>query len=205
MITRLKLHLTILLIVLSGSWTLIHAQDSLQVTVPSTLAGQYNDLIQKSRINEQGFKIINPARLNAFQKNYMDSLQFHQRMLAEAQNKIVAQNKLIRTLKDDLSAKEESLTKSQNVIDEINVLGIPFQKSTYNWTMWGLVIGLSLILAFSLIQAISARKEASYRIKLFSELSEEFHVFKAKAHEKEIKLARELQTEKNRVDELLGR
>lgn len=205
MTTRLKLHLTILFIVLSGSWTLIHAQDSLQVTAPNTLAGQYTDLIQKSRINEQGFKIINPARLDAFRKNYMDSLHFTQRMLTEAQNKIVVQNKEIRTLKDDLAAKEESLAKSQNVVDEINVLGIPFQKSTYNWTMWGLIIGLSLVLAFSLIQSISARKEASYRIKLFAELSDEFHAFKAKAHEKEIKLARELQTEKNRVDELLGR
>ena len=41
--------------------------------------------------------------------------------------------------------------------------------------------------------------------KLYSELEDEFKAYKTKAIDKEKKLARELQTERNKLDELLGR
>jgi hypothetical protein len=71
--------------------------------------------------------------------------------------------------------------------------------------MWGLVIGCGAVLAIVIITSAKYRHDAHYRIKLYDELSEEFHAYKAKANEKEKKLARELQTERNKLDELLGR
>lgn len=49
------------------------------------------------------------------------------------------------------------------------------------------------------------KKEAYYRIHLFEELTEEFKNFKTKANEKEKRLARELQTERNALEEMLSR
>jgi hypothetical protein len=49
------------------------------------------------------------------------------------------------------------------------------------------------------------RREANYRSKLYNELEEDYKTYKAKANEKEKKLARELQTERNKLDELLGK
>ena len=64
-------------------------------------------------------------------------------------------------------------------------------------------------LASSLIVVISRsaayRREAKHRTELYSELEEEYKTFKTKANDKEKKLARELQTERNKLDELLGR
>jgi hypothetical protein len=40
---------------------------------------------------------------------------------------------------------------------------------------------------------------------LYNELDEEYKAYKVKSNEKEKKLARELQTERNKLDELLGR
>ena len=71
--------------------------------------------------------------------------------------------------------------------------------------MWGLVIlfGALAILVFTRIG--SYKHEAMYRTTLYSELEEEFKAYKVKANDKEKKLARELQTERNKVDELMGR
>jgi hypothetical protein len=51
----------------------------------------------------------------------------------------------------------------------------------------------------------SFRREARYRTQLYNELEEEFKTYKTKANDKEKKLARELQTERNKLDDLLGR
>jgi len=71
--------------------------------------------------------------------------------------------------------------------------------------MWGLVIGFGAIAAIVIAKSGNNSREATYRIKLYNELEEEYKVYKAKANEKEKKLARELQTERNKLDELTGK
>lgn len=189
---------------LAANLAVSQAQDTTEI-IDRSLAGQYREIIQKSKNNAQGFKIVNPSRLSSFNKNFSDSLKQTRNKLNASQKKIAEQDKAITTLKADLSEKDQSLTESRSMVDEISMLGIPVSKSTYRWIMWGLVILLGGALAFVVFQSAGYRKEARYRIKLFSELSEEFQTFKTKASDKEKKLARELQTEKNRIDELLGR
>jgi hypothetical protein len=201
---HLSAFLLIPILLLFTAVTSSSAQDSL-ATVDKSLAGQYREIIQKSKNNAQGFKIVNPARLSSFNKSFSDSLRQTRRNLTEAQNKIAAQSKTISSLQGDVSTKDKSLAESRARVDDISLLGISVSKSTYNWIMWGLVILLGAGFAFVLFQSGGYRKEARYRIKLFSELSDEFQQFKTKSNDKEKRLARELQTEKNRVDELLKR
>lgn len=191
------------LLTISGFSTL-QAQDTTQ-TEDKSLAGQYREIIQKSKNNDQGYKVVLPSRLASFNRNFADSLRQTRSKLSEAQSKIAVQNKTISSLKADVTGKEQSLTASKSMVDEISMLGIPVNKSTYNWIMWGLVISLGAGLAFVVFRSASYRKEARYRTTLFTELSEEFQTFKTKSNEKEKKLARELQTEKNRLDELYRR
>ncbi|WP_026897878.1 hypothetical protein [Daejeonella oryzae] len=180
------------------------AQDTLKTSDP-TISGQYNELIKKSKNNNQGYKIINPVRLQTFKRNLTDSLNTSRQKLAEAISQLNDQNKQINTLNAGIKTKEENLSKSEDLINQIEFLGMPVNKSTYSMVMWGVLFLLAAALAFTLFQSQSYRKEARYRIKLFSDLSEEFQTYKIKANEKEKRLARELQTEKNRVDELTAR
>ena len=71
--------------------------------------------------------------------------------------------------------------------------------------MVGLVIGLAIALAIVIGTTAKHKYEARHRTELYEEIEEEFKTYKAKATEKELKLARELQTERNKLDELLGR
>ncbi len=71
--------------------------------------------------------------------------------------------------------------------------------------VWSIIAVLAALAAIVIFRSGSARSEANYRTKLYNELEEEYKNYKAKANEKEKKLARELQTERNKVDELMGR
>ncbi len=162
--------------------------------VDKSLYGQYQYLLTKVYNYQKPF-------VDAMWKNFNDTLKTTRNQLKTANDTISAQNKNIATLKTDVAAKEQTITQT----DTINLLGMPLAKSTYNIIMWGLVLIVGAIAAIVIARSGGARREATYRTTLYNELEEEFKTFKAKANEKEKKLARELQTERNKLDELTGR
>jgi hypothetical protein len=168
------------------------------VNTDKSLSGQYQYLTTK---------VYNYQRppLTAFYKNLMDTLRAERKKSRELQQKLSSQGKAVQDLQSDVNAKEQSLNESNAKADAISLAGIPVSKTTYNMIMWGLVILFGAVTTVVLLSSGSARREAKYRIKLYEELDEEYKAYKVKANEKEKKLARELQTERNKLEELLGR
>ncbi|MFD0793340.1 hypothetical protein ACFQZX_06900 [Mucilaginibacter litoreus] len=163
-----------------------------------SLRGQYKYLLTKVYNYQQPL-------VAALFKNYTDTLNATRKQLKQAQETLAKQTKAIDTLKASASSKDQSLAESQAKVDEVSLLGIPLTKATYNWIMWGLVIGFGVIAIIVIARSGTYSREAKYRVKLYNELDEEYRNYKAKANEKEKKLARELQTERNKLDELMGR
>ncbi len=163
-----------------------------------SLNGQYKYLLTKLYHYQEPLA-------SALWKNMRDTLNTERTKLKEAQAKLAAQTNDISTLKTDVDAKTQTLSESNAKRDEINLLGIHFTKATYNLVMWGLVLVFGLAAVIVIARSGAHSREAKYRIKLYNELDEEYKTYKAKANEKEKKLARELQTERNKLDELLGR
>ena len=143
--------------------------------------------------------------LNAFHKSITDTLTLTRNNLKSAQGKLAVYNKTIDSLQANIKANEQVLTASNQKVDEVSLLGIPLTKETYNLIMWGLVIVFGAIAAIVVARSGASAREAKYRTQLYSELEEEYRVYKTKAVEREKKMARELQTERNKIDELLGR
>lgn len=178
------------------------AQDSIKVD-PS-LKGQYQLMLSKSRTLD-GYKLINPTRLNSFYRSLQDTLRSERKQLTAARQAIAAQQKNISGLKSEVAQAENSLNESNTKLNEISFLGISFTKSTYNIIVWGLIIVLGLALAITIIQSARHIREAKYRRNLYDEIAEEYQTHKVKANEKEKKLARELQDERNRLEEMKTR
>jgi hypothetical protein len=168
------------------------------LTKDKSLNGQYQYLLSKLYHYQQPLA-------SALWKNMRDTLTIERRKLAESQAKLATQTNDISTLKADNTSKEQTLSEANAKRDEIKLLGVSFTKATYNLVMWGLVIVFGVIAAIVIARSGAHSREAKYRIKLYNELDEEYKTYKAKANEKEKKLARELQTERNKNDELLGR
>ena len=169
----------------------------------SSLAQQFNEVVTKAS-SYQGHKEIKDVKLQALWRNVTDSLQREKQFLNESKAKIVQNSQSIAGLKAELKQQKESLAEARSAVDEVSLVGIAVNKSTYNVLMWGLVFLLSGALAFAFWKAKSSVNEAAYRRGLFNDLSAEFQEHKVKAIEKEKKLARELQTERNRIAELSG-
>jgi hypothetical protein len=166
--------------------------------VDKSLNGQYLYLLSRIYHYQQ------PA-VSALWKSATDTLSLNKRMLKDAQGKLTKQAKLIDSLKTDANGKAQSLSTSKAQVDDVNILGLSLSNTAYNLIVWGLVLIFGITAAVVITQSAGARHEAKYRAKLYEELEDDFKTYKTKANDKEIKLARELQTERNKVDELMGR
>ena len=201
-----KLNLTLLLL---GAMLFLNTaygqapQDSLKNTDPS-LNGQYEFMLRKSK-TLYGAKLINPARLSALWKSVTDTIRKERKQLAEAKQEIKAQSGNIVSLKGEVSGKDSSLANATASVNEIKFLGISFDKGTYNTIVWVIIVLLGIGLAIVNFQSGKYRKEAVYRTQLYQEVADEFQAHKVKAKDKEMKLARELQDERNRWDDSRGR
>jgi len=178
-----------------------------QAQVPDTiktdpsLRGQYQAILSKSK-TLNGYKLVNPTRLTSFWSSVRDSLGTLQKQLSTITNKMKEQDREIDTLKKDISGTTSSLANSNARINEINFLGISFTKTNYNTLVWGLIIGLALALTFIILKSAKHIHEAKYRSTLYEEIAQEYQAYKVKANEKEKKLARELQDERNKLEEI---
>jgi hypothetical protein len=173
--------------------TLAVKDTTVAAAADKSLNGQYQYFLSK---------IYNYQRpmAAALWKNVTDSLNVGRRKLSDAQAKVLAETKTI----NDLQATKDG-DDTVSATDSIDVFGLTLSKNTYSFIMWGLVIALGAIAGFVVARSGSLKREASYRTDLYTELEQEFKTFKSKAIDKEKKLARELQTERNKVDELMGR
>jgi hypothetical protein len=168
------------------------------VPTDNSLNGQYQYLLTKVYFYQQPL-------LNAFHKSITDTLIQARQGLKASQAKLAVANKIIDSLQTGIKANEQTLAESNQKVNQVSFIGIAVTKETYNWIMWGLVLVFGAIAAIVIARSGSSTREAKYRTQLYSELEEEYRVYKVKSVEKEKKMARELQTERNKIDELLGR
>jgi hypothetical protein len=168
------------------------------VTIDKGLNGQYQYLLTKVYHYQQPL-------ISALWKNASDTLTNNRLKLKAAQGKISSQDKTIDSLRAKVSEKDQELSATNDRVGGVNVLGILIPKTAYNIIVWGLIAALGLAVIVIIARTGGFKHEAREKAQLYSELEEDFKAFKAKANDKEKKLARELQTERNKLDELLGK
>lgn len=167
------------------------------VSTDKSIGGQYQFIMGKVYHYQQ-------PMIATFYKSVQDSLRIQRTNLAAIKNKLSAQTKNLTTLQTDVNSKEQSLNETNAQANSISFLGMPVAKATYNTIMWGLVIALGALAAAVIFLSGSARREAHYRTKLYNDLEEEYKGYKTKANEKEKKMSRDLQTVRNKLEEITG-
>ena len=203
---RKFIHLFIAVLFFALNTNHADAQQSAKDTVNAdpSLRGQYQSILSKSK-NLNGFKVVNPARLNTFWKNVNDTLRAERKQLPALRKQIAEEQKTIADLRAQLSGKESALNSSKQKLDEISFMGISFSKGSYNTMVWTIILMLALALIIIIVRSAKLLHEAKYRSSLYEEISAEYQSYKVKANEKEKKLARELQDERNKLDEYKSR
>ncbi|MEJ7557577.1 MAG: hypothetical protein WKF66_04665 [Pedobacter sp.] len=169
-----------------------------------SLQGQYQLLLSKSK-TLYGNKLVNPSRLSKFWQNVRDTIKTERKRSSTAQKQIATLEKGVSGLKSEISGTESSLAATNAKMDQITFLGMAFSKSSYNVGVWTIIIVLALVLTIVFLRSAKSVQEAKYRTGLYEEISQEFQAYKVKSNDKEKKLARELQDERNKIDELKSR
>jgi uncharacterized protein YlxW (UPF0749 family) len=180
----------------------IFAQDSTKVD--RTLYGQYQQLQTKSK-SYYGSKIIHPDRLSAYWKSVSDTLKLERKQVRTSKAKVAELQKTITDLKNQIEGKETALSSSNQKLNQITFMGIAFEKGTYNTVVWTLILLLALALIIIIIRSAKHIHEAKYRSGLYDEIAAEYQTYKVKANDKEKKLARELQDERNKFEDYKSR
>lgn len=173
------------------------SKQTVAVSADKSLGGQYQFIISRIYSYQR-------AMIDAFYRSVQDSLRTQHSTLTALKTKLASQTKTLATLQTDVNSKEQSLNETNAQVNNISFLGIPMSKTTYNTIMWGLVIVLGALAATVIFLSASARREAHYRTKLYNELEEEYKGYKTKANDKEKKLSRDLQTVRNKLEEITG-
>lgn len=170
--------------------------DSLKTETP--VQDEFTALIKESN-NYQGYKVVDYDKLIELRnttRNYISELKEE---IIVQKNTVDQQNEEIEKLKSELSSTQEDLKRVSEEKDALMFLGMPFSKAGYKGMMWGIVAVLIVILVvlfFKFKSSLSSTKEAKQKLK---ETEKEFDAYRTKALEKEQRLGRMLQDERNKT------
>ncbi|MDX1760849.1 MAG: hypothetical protein R3218_01715 [Christiangramia sp.] len=182
--------------VFASVFQMIAQTDSLKTETP--IQDEFSALIQESN-NYQGYKVVDYDKLIELRnttRNYISELKEE---IFIQKNTVDQQNDEIQKLKSDLESTQEDLKRVSEEKDALMFLGMPFSKGGYKSMMWGIVAALVvilLILFFRYKSSHAATKDAQQKL---SETEKEFDAYRTKALEKEQRLGRMLQDEKNKA------
>lgn len=169
-----------------------------------SLNGQYRFLLSRSR-SSYGSKLINPVRLDALWKSVNDTLRKERATLKNATIRVTELEKETANLKTEVSGKENSLNETNAKADEISFLGISLTKGTYSALVWSIIGILAIALFIVIARSTKSILEAKHRTQLYDEIAAEYQAYKTKSNDQQRKLARELQDERNALEELRTR
>jgi hypothetical protein len=166
-----------------------------------TLRERYLVMKTKSQ-NYQDYKVIKENVLDSWWRIVVDSLQAKQASIRQAHANI-------SKLQADLNANIESLKSKEASIQgivydstHIKVLGINFDKGFFAGLVGVIILGLGLTIAVILYTFKMMKNNLKEKADLANSISAEYEEYKRKAMERQTKLSRELQNERNRLHEL---
>ncbi|WP_417265480.1 hypothetical protein [Brumimicrobium sp.] len=158
---------------------------------------QFKELIESSN-SYQAYKVIKHSKLKILQKDIRDSINVLEKTISNSQLLIADQKAKIDSSLQVIEGLNTKLAETQKQVDNINILGISTNKSSYSTIMWTIVILLvftALILFFIYKKGNRKTKEAKAK---FLETEQELEGLRKRSLEREQKIRRELQDEINK-------
>jgi len=163
----------------------------------NTINSQFDEVIESSN-NYQDYKVVKRYKLTQLQKNTVNRIESLKEEIVTSNKTIEEQKLKIENLKAELNNTQNNLNQVTEEKDQISFFGIATDKGTYQTIMWVIVFALVLILVFFIYkykQSNILTKEAK---KNLAENEAEFDEYRKKSLEKQQKLGRQLQDEKNK-------
>ncbi len=171
------------------------------VQAQNSLNSQYQQLKEESN-DYQDFKVIKQTTLDSFWGRVQDSVTVNKKKLREARQEIEAQKTQLTQLQQQVKQKEDQMKKDDEASQQVSVLGINVDKNGYVTFSYILYAVLLAILGFFFFRYQSSNRVTVNTRRDYDETRQQVDEYKKKLLETQTALGRELQTERNRVDEM---
>jgi len=199
----MKLLAALLMTICAGS---VLAQPASDVLKNDSQSLRERFVLLKSRSqNYQQYKVINESVLDGWWKIVTDSIQAKQQLVHQTKAEVLRLQSELNQSKETLKQKEASMSEVEYASTHINVLGINFDKSVFTVFVGVIVLMLGVAIAFLVYSLRMARQNMKTKSDLAESITNEYEDYKRKAMEKQTKLSRELQNERNKLMELGAR
>lgn len=165
------------------------------------LSSDFQQLKSKAQTFKD-YKVIKETTLNIFWKSVEDTLLHNAQEIKKAKSEIASLKYQAVQGKAEVQKREEAVAEIVFDSTHITFLGISFHKATFKSGVVILLASLAGLLGMAIIRMIfqhHSLKEKSETLRL---LNSEFEEYKHRAVEKQMKLSRELQNERNKLMEV---
>jgi DNA repair exonuclease SbcCD ATPase subunit len=169
----------------------------------NTLDGQFKELIETSN-NFKEYKVIKEAQINTLWKNTNEHIEKLNTAINSLENSITSKDSRIVTLENKLAAVNKNLSDVNAEKDSMNFLGIQTDKGVYNTLVWSIVGSLAFLFIFMSLRFKSSNTNTKAANKQLQTTEEELEELRRKSIEKEQKLGRQLQDERNKLSKIKG-
>lgn len=165
-----------------------------------TLDEQFNTLKEEAG-NYKQFKVVDEAALNNFWKTTMDSVKSLKNEKAALIGENSQKESNIRQLESTIDTKDNQIEALQGQTSSISVFGAVMEKSSFIFISFFTIGALLVVLLLLLYQYKDNNRVAKEKVKAYDKLNNDFEEYKRNALEKQMKLRRDLQTERNKLEE----
>ena len=168
-----------------------------QTSTETTIDEKFQELITNSN-NFKGYKVVDTDQLTTLQQLTSNRIAELKQEIAASKEAFKAQKLKIADLEAELEAIKDQLEIVTAQKDEISFLGMSLSKATYNSAMWSIIGVLLVALALFVVRFKKGHVHTLEARKNLAELEKEFDAYRVKSLEKEQRLGRLLQDEKNK-------
>lgn len=168
-----------------------------QVSSETTIDENFQELITNSN-NFKGYKVVDTDQLTTLQRLTSNRIAELKEEIATFNQATEAQEQKMAEIRAEMESMEARLAEVSQEKDNINVLGMSLSKASYNTTMLSIIGILVAALIFFVIRFKKSHIHTTEARKNLAELEKEFDAYRVKALEKEQRLGRLLQDEKNK-------
>jgi len=196
-LTLLYITFSLLFVVNINGWS----QSEEESSANQSLRAQFQEMLDKAETYTE-YKVIKRSSLSQFSRAVQDTLSANRSEINSLKNNVQDQAGQITSLSNRITDLEAQLAKSEELRESLTFLGFNLYKATYHIIVWVIIGALIAFGIFAYSSFIRSNHVTAKSIKEYKELELEFDEHKKMSHERQIKMGRELQTERNRVEEL---
>ena len=193
-------NILVILICLLASLSLFAQQSQVAVDPNAALTTKERYLLMKSKSQSfKDYKVIKESVMDGVWKIAQDSLRAKQVNIALAKDSIKKLNVSIQKAYTAVKEKEESLADLTHAGTHVTILGIDVLKSVFITITFAIIAALVLFAVILIGRLKMVHFNLKDKTKSFDSTQSEFEEYKRKAMEKQTKLSRELQDERNKI------